>query len=472
MSNKVSFIIELRDKFRAIGKKIDAQFESIKRNADKASVSVKNFARKAKSSLEDMRKQAALAGAALTASVTVPLGFLSKQMIDSASDAEETANKFKEVFKGIDSQSSAAVQSLQKDFKLASSTAQVLLSDTGDLLVGLGLTREKALELSKQVVSLSADVASFKNVQGGTERASIALTKALLGEREMLKETFKTAVLEEEVKKRAAIIRFKDRKLTEQQSKALATLAIVTERNKDAIGDFARTQTGYANLARISAEKSKQLSETFGKILLPIAIKIQLAFIDIATWVEQLNPRAKQLIVIIAALAAVAGPLLLLLAGIGAAAAVVTVGMLAIGGAVAALAVAGAMLFLNWEEIVAGGKALWSDFVKFMGSVADSIAGSFTSMWEGIKTGLIAFVNQGIAMINSLLEPLNLVAEKLGLDTVSISQVQSPSAPPVQAGGNVEGNITVAAEKGSSVRDIRMRNRGRNLNIGMNMATP
>lgn len=470
MANKVSFIIQFKDQFGRVAQKVDRQFKNIKKSADRANKSVVAFARKTKASLKELKANLAATGAAMTAAVTVPMALMSRSMINAASDAEETANKFKEVFKGIGPQANKTVRELSKGFGLATSTTQELLSDTGDLLVGLGLTREQALKMSASVVRLSADVSSFKNVQGGTARASEALTKALLGEREMLKETFKTAVLEEEVKKRARLIRLRDRKLTEQQAKALATLAIVTDRNKDAIGDLARTQNSYANVVRESQEATKEASESFGRLMLPMATKIAKVFTKIMNAINDLSPPMKKFVLILAGAVAVAGPLLLLLAGIGAAMAFISLPVLAVGAAIGALIVAGAMLAANWDEVVKGGKALWNDFTSFMSNTADEIGGFFVGMFENIKQGIFNFVNKGIAAINSLLGPLNFVAEKLGLDTVTIREIKAPTAPTQGVKGSINGQITVSASPGTQVQSTSMQSRGNNLDMGLNMA--
>ena len=217
MANTVSFIIELKNRFSKTSRQISNSFDKIKKSATETDQKLKTMFDGFQSRAKQFAGSAAKAGGVMTAAVTTPIVLMGKKMVDAASDAEETANKFKEVFKGIESQS--ALTELTGSYNLATSSAQELLSNTGDLLVGLGLSREQALKLSGDVVKLSADVASFKNVQGGTARASTALTKALLGEREMLKETFKTAVLEADVKERAMQLRRRDRTLTEKQAK-------------------------------------------------------------------------------------------------------------------------------------------------------------------------------------------------------------------------------------------------------------
>ena len=471
MANKVSFLIQFKDQFSKNTEKLKRQMKGIDHSVKKANSSFQKLSIRVKESLSSMGKSATKAGAIMTAAITVPAGLLGKSMINAASDAEETANKFAEVFKGIGSESSKAVNDLKTNFKLATSTSQELLSSTGDLLVGLGLTREEALALSVDVVKLSADVASFKNVQGGTERASIALTKALLGEREMLKETFKTAILEEEVKKRAAIISRKNRKLTEQQAKAMAVLAIVTERNKDAIGDFNRTQEAYANQVRISQEKTKELRESFGRLMLPIAtkfIKILTKFFD---WLNKLSKPMKTLVLIITAFAVAAGPLLLIIGGISVGLAAISVAALPVIAAIGALSVAAFMLWSNWDGVIGGLKAIWNDFKNFILNTINSIGEFFDGLWFNLKSGFVNFVNFAITLINSLLAPLDFVASKLGFGSIKIDKISStPSTPTQNMNGSFSGELTVAAETGTKVRRGRSRNRGSS-NIGMNMVT-
>lgn len=258
-------------------------------------------------------KIAVSAGRSLSLGVTLPFGVASVAAVKLASDAEETKNKFNEVFKGFDKQGQESVGRLKDEFKLAGSTAQELLSDTGDLLKGLGLTGDEALKISENVVALSGDVASFKNVQGGTEAAARALTKALLGERESLKLTFKTAVSEKEVQEEAVKIMRERSDLSERAAKALATFNIVQRRNTDAIGDFGRTSGGVANRTRIVTQQIKDLTEQFGEILLPIAKQVLAVTSDFLTFLQKLSPEIKTAILIVGALVAAVGPLLIIL---------------------------------------------------------------------------------------------------------------------------------------------------------------
>jgi hypothetical protein len=312
MGEQFNISLNFLMKDRGVLRKLNKFGHSVKKNITKPVQKATSKLVIMSKTLSTVSAKLVSAGKKMVAFATIPLALLGKKLVETASDAEETANKFKEVFKGVKT-APAVVEELAEKYKLATSTSQELLANTGDLLVGLGLQRKRALELSKSVVELSTDVASFKNVQGGTARAAAALTKALLGEREMLKETFKTAVLEAEVKKAAIKIRRKERKLTMQQAKALATLEIVTRRNKDAIGDFTRTLLNYANQSRVLSENVKRMSEIFGNLFLPTVNKLVIAINKLLEPITKLDKETQQMIINAFLITAALGPTLFII---------------------------------------------------------------------------------------------------------------------------------------------------------------
>lgn len=441
MANKVTYLIQLKDKFSAVGSKFSRQFRDVEQSADRANQKLKEFEAR-NERLRALSGKMARAGAVMSAAITAPVVMMGRSMIKAASDAEETQNKFNEVFKGINAEANTAAKSLASGYQLAGSTSQELLSNTGDLLVGMGLTRKQALGLSQDVVRLSADVASFKNVQGGTARAANALTKALLGEREMLKETFKVAILEEDVKARAAIIKRKDRKLTEQQAKIMATLALVTERNTDAIGDLARTSDAYANVSRANAEATKELSENFGTLLLPFATKLQGVLAKVVGGLNNLSPAMKNTILIVGGLLAIGGPLLLLLSGIAIAFTVISTPVLLVSAAILGVIAAVTALALYWDDITSTMTAQWAKF-------KDSL-------------GISLIANS----LKALSNPAGFITEKLGFG----GSPDTPTTPVNGANNTLNGQITVSAEKGSKVERTKLEGRGPMMNVGMNMA--
>lgn len=224
---------------------------------------------------------------AITAAVGViairELAQFSKGLVDVASNAEETANKFNVVFSGVRGEAEATAQALAKGYGLASQEAQKLLSDTGDLLTGFGFSQQGALELSTQLNALAVDLASFTNIEGGSERAAAALTSALFGETEAAK-SLGIVLTQDVVKAKVAALRASGELTTEtdKEAKAIATLQLAYEQSKNAIGDFARSQDSYANQTRIANSITEDLSESIGSRLLPAATSGIELFNDLA----------------------------------------------------------------------------------------------------------------------------------------------------------------------------------------------
>lgn len=218
---------------------------------------------------------------------TVELAQFSKGLVDAASDAEETANKFSVVFSSIQSDAESAAAALAESFGLAGDEAQKFLSDTGDLLTGFGFTQEAALDLSVQLNSLAVDLASFTNVEGGTQRATEALTSALFGETEAAK-SLGIVITQDVVKAKVEALRASG-KLTDEtdnEARAIATLQLAYEQSKNAIGDFARSQESFANQSRIASANIRDLKTALGDELLPTATSLIGVFNDLTSAIK------------------------------------------------------------------------------------------------------------------------------------------------------------------------------------------
>lgn len=251
-------------------------------------------------------------GKKLSVRVTLPIIGLGAALIKTASDAEETEAKFDTVFGGIQERANQTSRDLARGFGLSSTKAKELLGNTGNLLTGFGFTQESALDLSKQVTELAVDLASFTNFAGGAEGASSALTKALLGEREAAK-GLGLAIQEEDVKRQVQENRIKGLTFaTDRQAKAYATLQIAQRLSKNAIGDFARTSQGVANQFRILQGETNDVAVSFGKLLLPIALKLIRAVRSLLQFLEGLSDEMKTAILIGGAFAAALGPALII----------------------------------------------------------------------------------------------------------------------------------------------------------------
>lgn len=294
-------------KFDRVAKKIKSNVEAIKTAVRKGGAELDKFKAKLNSVGRGMRNF----GAKATLGISLPVGLAARSMIKAAADAEETKSKFNTVFDSISADANKTANDLVKSFDLSRIESRKLLADTGDLLVGFGFSKKAALDMSTQVQKLSIDLASFTNIEGGATRASSALTKALLGERESIK-SLGIAILEEDVKKKVAILRAKGMRFESmRQAKAIATLQLAMEQSKSAIGDYARTSGSAANRSRKLSARFDDLKVTIGTKLLPIALRLTNFLIKIIDKFEALSPVTQNIILGFIGFAAVVGPVLM-----------------------------------------------------------------------------------------------------------------------------------------------------------------
>jgi hypothetical protein len=212
-----------------------------------------------------------LGGVAILAGVAalaIGINKVSKELVDAASDAQETNQKFNVVFRGMGEQANAAALELAKGYGLARNESKKLLSNTSDILQGFGVQKKASFDLSLATQKLAADLVSFSNVEGGTERASKALTSAFTGEREALK-AYGIVISENELKALAADQGKVYAEMTKAE-KATLTLTLATKQSANAIGDFSRSSESYANVQRTIDASLQDIKVTLGEQLLPL----------------------------------------------------------------------------------------------------------------------------------------------------------------------------------------------------------
>jgi hypothetical protein len=146
-----------------------------------------------------------------------------------------------------------------------------------DLLVPMGFQRDKAADISTQLVNLSGALSEWTGGQRSAVEVSEILNKALLGEREELK-GLGISISEADVKARLA-----DKGLSKltgtmaQQAEAAATLELILEKSTDAQTQFSN---GAGSAVRQQAELAAKTQEIVEKIsagLLPVFGKLATA---------------------------------------------------------------------------------------------------------------------------------------------------------------------------------------------------
>jgi len=246
-------------------------------------------------------------GDMMTRNVTLPVIGLGAAAVKLASDFEETQSKFNTVFRDIREQANLTAKNLADDFGLSSRASMQLLSDTGDLLTGFGFTQQEALLLSNQVNELAVDLASFTNFAGGAEGASLALTKALLGERESIKQ-LGIAITEADLKRFAQDqgLVFKE---LDRVAKANLTYQLALQQSQNAVGDFSRTSEQFANQLRILKGELEDVAIELGVELLPIAKSLVGGLRDLVQFTSQFTDEQKRGALQLAGYAAALGPI-------------------------------------------------------------------------------------------------------------------------------------------------------------------
>jgi len=235
---------------------------------------VKRSTRKMTQSVEKSWTSAAKKIGGALGMITAGYGIkaLTSELLSSASDLEEAANKFGVVFKGQVQKAESWATILVDAYAMSRREAKQYLSSVQDLLVPMGMQAGAAGQLSNEIVKLSADLGSFNNL--GTAQVMGDIQSALVGNYETMKKygvVLNATIVQEEA---LAMGLANTKKQLTAGDKAQASYKLMVEGSKAAIGDMARTSGGYANQIKQLKANFENLSATMGSELLPIATDV------------------------------------------------------------------------------------------------------------------------------------------------------------------------------------------------------
>jgi len=321
----------------------------------------------------DSLKKKALAakqiGNAMTMRMTLPIVAFAAVTAKLASDMEETQNKIRETFgesaSNIEAWSAGSINSMGLAQQSAMDTAALF----GDMGVGMGQTQEQALEMSKGLTQLSADMASFKNVRQSIVQTALASTYT--GETESLKKL--GIVMTEQNLKQFAMREGLNANLKalSQTEKVLLRYKFIMDSSSNSHGDFVRTGGGAANQARKLTENFKEFGVVFGGTILPLVtaglVKINAVVLKATQWWAGLSEPIKDAVVALGLVLALAGPVISAISGVALAVA-------ALGIAFAATPLGAALVIVG--ALVAAFSALYVGIRKFRAGGSSSGFGS------------------------------------------------------------------------------------------------
>jgi len=242
-------------------------------------------------------KKAAIPAAAVMTAIAVG----AKKAIGSAGDLNEQINKAGAVFGASGKDMVAWSKTLAESFGLSSEAALEASGTFGNMLVPMGFARKDAAKMSKQMVQLAGDLASFNNAS--PEETLDALRSGLAGESEPLRKFgifLSDARLKQEALKQGL---YSGKGALDAHAKAAATMAIVMRDSADAQGDFARTSDSAANQSRIMAAETENLSAELGQSLLPAWQDVQKIMLKVLDVLSRHTGAVKALVAAVAALA-------------------------------------------------------------------------------------------------------------------------------------------------------------------------
>jgi hypothetical protein len=187
--------------------------------------------------------------------------------IGAASDLGEEINKTNVLFSTNAGEIRRWSRTTATSIGLSQRAALAAAGNFGAMFETLRLGDDVSSRMSRQLVTLGADLASFSN-QDPAEMLD-RLRSGLAGEAEPLRR-FGILLSEARVQQEAYTsgIAKTGAKLTEQQ-KVLARFNLILKDSVAAQGDFARTSQSQANQERINAALREQAAERIGKVLLP-----------------------------------------------------------------------------------------------------------------------------------------------------------------------------------------------------------
>jgi hypothetical protein len=208
------------------------------------------------------RTQRVLVGFASTLLAGGGVVFALKSVVRTASDSIETLNKFEGVFKGLSVSAKAWADDFAKSAGRARQDVLRWMATLQDTFVPLGFARDKAAEMSKELVKLAVDVASFQNEADQTVIENF--TSALVGQtRAVLKYGIVTnvAALEQQALRDGLQKSFKD--LTNLE-KVQLRYNVIQRSTRDAQGDVARTTNDWANQMKRLQSNVTTIKELLG----------------------------------------------------------------------------------------------------------------------------------------------------------------------------------------------------------------
>jgi len=288
-------------------------------------------------------------GTRMTLGVTLPLALLGKVAFSAASDLNESLSKVGVVFDDNARDILRWSKTSAEAFGVSRQSALEAAGTFGNLFRALGVGLDPATEMSKSLVGLAADLASFNNAN--PEDVLLALRSGLVGEAEPLRK-FGVSLSAARVGAKVLELGLVDLDgSVSDAAKTQAAYAIILEDTVLAQGDFGNTSGGAAGQQRILTAQFQDTAAKLGKVLIPIFLQVAEVVSKVAAWFSGLSPTVQKFAVYAAIAVAAIGPLAAILGTLVTIAAAVSLPLLAVVAAIGLVVAAAVLLWLKWDEV-------------------------------------------------------------------------------------------------------------------------
>ncbi|RII32852.1 hypothetical protein D2A34_21905 [Clostridium chromiireducens] len=257
--------------------KIDPSLQSAMMKASKLS---SNVSKGAKKSGTELSKVGTIAKGAFLGNVAaMGVEKLGSAMIDVSKNGIELASNLSEVQNVVDTTFEASSNSINEwsqkalnDFGLSELQAKKYNSTLGAMMKSSGITGNSLVTMSEKLTGLSGDLASFYNLS--QDDAFEKIRAGISGETEPLKQLgINMSVANLEAYALSKGIKTSYDKM-DQASQTALRYSYLMKVSKDAQGDFAKTQEGFANQTRLLKTNFEQLSSKIMAKALPALTKV------------------------------------------------------------------------------------------------------------------------------------------------------------------------------------------------------
>ena len=290
------YVKPLQDELKKAVASVNQTSESIKKELDGLTQQTKTDIQKSTSGIESgiskatqsFRKMKSLAKTLLSVTAIVSFG---KSCIDLGSDLTEVQNVVDVTFTDMSDKVNEFAKNAITSLGLSETSAKRYTSTMGAMLKSMGFAQKDVYDMSTGLTALSADMASFYNLD--TETAFTKIRSGIAGETEPLKQlgiNMSVANLEAFALSQGITKTYNSMSQKEQTLLRYNYLMKVTA---DAQGDFARTSGGWANQVRILTENFNAFRASIGSGLInaftPVLTVINTVIGRLRTFAEYFN---------------------------------------------------------------------------------------------------------------------------------------------------------------------------------------